>query len=137
MADKAKGQFDIGPASELQRKHGWYAENRPLIRVDASEVPQALQDLIPFVERWAIPCDITRHDYFDKQPEADVREFARVVGRREKAVNAWLDSIQGKRSEANSQFMYLLKAWCEAACEFPDECESDAEPGAAADGGAR
>ena len=122
MADN-RGEFDIGPAHELQRKYGLYAENRPVIRVEIADVPPALRDLIPFVERWAIPCDITRHDYFDKQPEADLREFARVVGRREKAVNAWLDTIQGKRPEASSQFMYLLKAWCEAACEFPDECE--------------
>ena len=123
MVNMANGEFDIGPASNLQRKYGWYAENRPLIRVDAGEVPPTLLDLIPFVERWAIPCDMTRHDYFDNQPEADVRELARVVGRREQAVNAWLDSTQSERSEVNFQFMCLLKAWCEAACEFPDERE--------------
>src|SRR5689334_15919910 len=114
MADETKREFDVGPGSEMQRKYGWYAENRPVIRVEVEAVPPSLRDLIPFVERWAIPCDITRHDYFDKQPEADVREFAREVGRREKEVNAWLDSIQGKRLEAGYQFMYLLKAWCEA-----------------------
>lgn len=121
MADDTKREFDIGPAAELQQKYGWHAEDRPVIRVEASDVPPPLRDLIPFVERWAIPCDITRHDYFDKQPEVDVREFARLVGRRKKEVNAWLDSIRGKWPEAGYQFMYLLKAWCEAACEFPDE----------------
>jgi hypothetical protein len=121
MGDDTKREFDIGPAWELQRKYGWYAENRPIICVEAGDVPLPLRDLIPFVERWAIPCDITRHDYFDKQPEADVRELARVVGRREKEVNAWLDSIQGKWAEAGYQFMYLLKAWSEAACQFPDD----------------
>ena len=121
MGDNTNREFEIGPASELQQKFGWNAENRPVIFVEASDVPPPLRDLIPFVERWAIPCDITRHDYFDNQPEADVREFARVVGQREKQVNAWLDSTQGNWSEAGYQFMYLLKAWCEAACEFPDE----------------
>jgi hypothetical protein len=121
MADDTKREFDIGPASEMQRKFGWYAENRPVIRVETNDVPPPLRDLIPFVERWAIPCDITRDDYFGKQPEADVREFARVVGRREQEVNAWLNSIQGKWPEAGNQFLCLLKAWCEAACEFPDE----------------
>jgi hypothetical protein len=135
MADDSRGEFDIGPAHELQRKYGWYAENRPVIRVEATEVPPALRDLIPFVERWAIRCDITRHDYFDKQPEADVREFARVVGRREKQVNAWLDGIKGEWPEAGYQFMYLLKAWCETACEFPDESSPDAEQGATDGGG--
>lgn len=121
MTDGPSKEFDIGPTHQMQRKYGWYAENRPIIRVASEEVPVKLRDLIPFVERWAIPCDITRHDYFDKQPEADVREFARVLGRREKEVNAWLDSIRGEWSETGSQFMYLLKSWCDAACEFPDE----------------
>jgi hypothetical protein len=112
--DGAMGEFDIGPAIELQKKYGWYAENRPAIRVDATEVPSHLQDLIPLVERWAIPCDITRHDYFAKQPSSDLKEFSRVVGRREAEINDWLDSIEGEWSEAAYQFMYLLKAWCEA-----------------------
>ena len=33
MADDSRGEFDIGPADEMQRKYGWHAENRPLIRV--------------------------------------------------------------------------------------------------------
>ena len=119
MADDDRGEFEIGPGFELQQKHGWYAENRPVIRVNASEVPPHLRDLIGYVERWAIPCDLTRQDYFDKQPEEDVRELAHVIGPREAEINAWLASLQGKWPEAGSQFMYLLKAWCEAACEFP------------------
>lgn len=118
----ASGEFDIGPGAVLQKKYGWYAENRRVIRVEPREVPRHLRDLIPYVERWAIDCDITRHDYFDKQPEAAVRELARVVGRRQAEINAWLDAIPGKRPEAAYQFTALLKAWCEAACEFPDEC---------------
>lgn len=113
-------EFDIGPASELQKKYGWYAENRPLIRVDANDVPPRLRELIPYVERWAIPCDITRHDYFASQPDEDVRDFAKTVGRRQVEINDWLDSIDGKWPEASRQYMYLLKAWCEAACEFPE-----------------
>lgn len=121
MADDNRHEFDVGPASEMQKKYGWYAENRPVIRVQVSEVPPHLRELIPYVERWAIPCDITRHDYFDKQPEEDVREFARTIGRREAEINDWLNSLGDEWSEAGYQFMYLLKAWCEAACEFPNE----------------
>jgi hypothetical protein len=121
MANDSKGEFDIGPARELQQRYGWSGENRPVMRVEESEVPPSLQDLIPLVERWAIPCDITRHDYFAKQSNTEVRELARVVGRREKEINAWLDSTRSKWPEAAHQFMYLLKAWCEAACQYPDE----------------
>ncbi|APW62398.1 hypothetical protein [Paludisphaera borealis] len=51
------------------------------------------------------------------------REFARVVGRREDEINAWLDSLGNSRDwpEAGDQFMYLVKASTEAACEFHEE----------------
>ena len=113
-------EFDIGPASEMAKKYGWYAENRPTILVDPNEVPLHLRDLIPYAERWAIPCDITRRDYFDKQPDDDIREFARTVGARQHEINLWLDSIRGDWPKAGQQFMYLLKAWCDAATAFPD-----------------
>jgi hypothetical protein len=83
MADDSKRDFEVGPASEMQKKYGWYAENRPVIHVNATDVPSSLRDLIPWVERWAIACDITRQDYFQSQPEADLREFAQTVGSRE------------------------------------------------------
>ena len=93
-------------------------------RVEPSEVPSHLQDLIPFVERWGINCDVTRHDYFDKQPVEDVRDLARTIGRRQEEINAWLDSIpEDGRTEAYYQFLCLLVAWNEAACEFPDEVQ--------------
>jgi hypothetical protein len=113
ISDPATGEFDIGPGSELLKKYGWYAENRPIIHVKRSEVPENLRNLIPYVERWAIACDITRHDYFEKQPKRGVREFSKTVGRREAEINAWLDEIDGEWPEAAYQFMYLLEAWSE------------------------
>jgi hypothetical protein len=121
MPDDGRHEFDTGTGAEMQAKYDWYAENRPMIRVAVSEVPLHLQDLIPYVERWAISCDITRHDYFDKQPEADVREFTRTVSRRQAEISVWLGSIKGARPEAANHFTNLLKAWCEAACEFSEE----------------
>ncbi|MFO0810685.1 MAG: hypothetical protein U0746_18815 [Gemmataceae bacterium] len=121
MTTDHRHEFDIGPASEMQRKYGWYAENRPVIRVESQDVPEHLRELIPYVERWAIPCDITRHDYFAKQSDDDVRDLARTVGKRQAEINAWLNSFGVNRPEAAYQFMWLLAAWCEAACEFPDE----------------
>ena len=70
--DDDRHEFDIGPSSEMQRKYGWHAENRPLIRVDESDVPSHLRELIPYVERWAISCDIARHDFLARQPDEDV-----------------------------------------------------------------
>ena len=33
MTTDERHEFDIDPSSEMQRKHGWYAENRCQIRI--------------------------------------------------------------------------------------------------------
>lgn len=121
MSDDHRHEFDVGPGDEMQRKYGWYAENRPIIHVEADQVPIHLRDVIPYVERWAIPCDVTRGDYYDQQPKDDIRDFVRVVGRRDREINAWLDTFSDQWPAAGYQFMYLLKALGEAACDFPEE----------------
>jgi hypothetical protein len=121
MPESSFGPGDVGPGSDMQQKYGWFAENRSEIRVERTEVPAELQDLIPYAERWAIRCDVTRGDYFDQQSESDIRDLARTVGRREKEINSWLDSQGSSLTAAGFHFLYLLSAWSEAACEFPDE----------------
>ena len=121
MPNDDKHEFEIGPASEMQKKYGWFAENRPIFHVNETEVPEGLRALIPYVERWAIACDVTRHDYFAKQTDDDVRELFRVVAPHQAAINNWLDELGAVEHwpQAAVHFMYLLKAWCEAECEFP------------------
>jgi len=122
MTSDERHEFDIGPAEEMQRKYGWYAENRPLIVINPEEVPLHLRDLIPYAERWAISCDITRRDYFEKAHEDDIREFARTVGRRSNEIEAWLKSLppmkEKKWSEAALHFLTLQTAVCDAICWF-------------------
>jgi hypothetical protein len=120
------GEFDIGPSHEMQRKYGWYAENRPVIVVNLDEVPAHLRDLIPYVERWAISCDITRHDYFQKVPQQDIRDFALAVAPRSDDINAWLDTMSKTTKiadwpQAAIHFLSLQTALCDALCHFgPD-----------------
>ena len=108
---------DIYPAHILRDEYGMNAANRPEIVVNQAEVPEGLRFLIPAVERWAIPCDVTRGDYFDQQPEVDVAKFWYDVRPHVDAVNQWLDTQPddvGKWPEAAVHFMYLLKAHSEA-----------------------
>ncbi len=94
-----------------------HAANRPTIVVDAEEVPEEFRVLIPAVERWAIPCDVTRGDYFEKQPEENVAAFWYEVLPHVDAINEWLDAQPadvGDWSEAAVHFMYFLKAHSEA-----------------------
>src|SRR5262245_15247709 len=117
MSSDGRHEFDIGPAAEMQRKYGWYAENRPAIVVNPEEVPAHLRDLIPQVERWAISCDITRHDYFQKVPPQDIRDFALAVAPRSDEINAWLQTMPkkiGDWPQAAIHFLSLQTAVCDA-----------------------
>jgi hypothetical protein len=115
---------DIYPAHVLRDEYGFNAENRPTIKVNPIEVPEHLLLLIPFVERWGIPCDVTRGDYFDKQPKEDIAEFYNAVLPFKAAANQWLDSLPEdvvEWPEAGVQLMYMLKAHGEAYQPTPEE----------------
>lgn len=110
-------EFDVYPSHVLRDEYGMNAANRPTITVNPDEVPESFRPLIPYVERWAIRCDVTRADYFEQQPEADIADFWYHVLPYVKAINLWLDSqphdLQ-KWPAAAVHFMYFLKAHCSA-----------------------
>jgi hypothetical protein len=115
---------DVYPAHVLRDEYGMNAENRPYFKVVVDEVPEPLRGLIPYVERWAIPCDVTRGDYFDKQPEGDVAEFYHTVLPFVGQINAWLDQQPKDVAdwpEAAVHYLYFLKAHGEAYQPTPEE----------------
>lgn len=117
---------DVYPAHVLRDEYGFNAENRPVIQVVESEVPEELRVLIPYAERWAISCDVTRGDYFDKQDEKEIAEFYYSVQPHVEKANEWLDSLGKdvlKWPEAGVHFMYMLKAHGEAYQPTPEEIE--------------
>jgi hypothetical protein len=103
--------FDIRTNAEWQRL-GWTGENRPTVTVNRSEVPEPFQHLIPYVERWGINCDVTRGDYFDQQPRADIDQFYNAVLPHWDALKSWVD--EPPRTDAKLNFMLMLKAYSEA-----------------------
>ena len=46
---------DVYPAHVLRDEYGMNADNRPYFKVIVDDVPGPLRELIPYVERWAIP----------------------------------------------------------------------------------
>jgi hypothetical protein len=104
----------ILPASELQKRYGLYAANRPTIRLDAQKVPAPLRDLIPLAETWGIGDDIIRFDFEQKASEpAKAALVAHLQGRIEE-VQDWLGrQPDGDMSEEAAAFMYMLSAWDE------------------------
>ncbi len=110
--------YDVRTNAEWQHL-GLTAENRPTISVLASEVPESFRHFIPVVERWAINCDVTRGDYFSKQPPADIDAFYQTVLPHLDALNKWVDTPP--RSAAKIYFLTMLKAHGEAAPIPPPE----------------
>jgi hypothetical protein len=94
------GPYDIGPASELQKKYGWYAKNWEPQKFDLDAVPQELRDLIPLAARWGITCDITRRDAGEKASREELADVARLLEGRRKQVYSWLYSDRGNSPEA-------------------------------------
>ena len=108
---------DVYPAHVLRDEYGMNAANRPTIVVNKAEVPEALRPLIPSVERWAIPCDVTRGDYFSQQSDEDIARFWFELEPHVDAIDAWLDDQPEDVDdwpEAAVHFLYALKAHSEA-----------------------
>jgi hypothetical protein len=121
---------DVYPSNVLRDEYGMNAANRPYFKVNADEVPETLRGLIPYVERWAIPCDVTRGDYFDQQPEQDVADFYNVVLPFRGQINAWLDEQPDNVadwSDAAVHYMYFLKAHAEANQPTAEEFQAHAD----------
>jgi hypothetical protein len=124
MKRQASKPGDVYPSHVLLDEYAMNAANRPTIVVNSDEVPEGLRLLIPYVERWAIPCDVTRLDYFDQQPEVDIAAFWEELLPHEEAIGAWLDSLGQDISvwpDAAVHFVYLLKAHNDAYQPSEDE----------------
>jgi hypothetical protein len=117
-------QGDIYSEDIARDEYGKNAENRPTIHVELMDVPVQLRHLVTAVERWAIPCDVTRADYFDKQPAEDISKFWFDVLPYVPAIRAWLD-LQSEDilqwPGAAIHYLYFLKAHGEAWQPTADE----------------
>jgi len=121
---------DVYPADVLRDEYGMNAENRPYFKVAAADVPESLRELIPYVERWAIHCDVTRGDYFDKQPEEDIAAFYYEVLPFIDRIRAWIGEQPENVADwpdAAVHYMYFLKAHAEAYQPTEEELRERAE----------
>lgn len=112
MNDDEIHLYDIRTNEEWKRL-GAVAENRPTITINPAEVPERFRHLIPYVERWAIGCDVTRGDYMDKQPQPDIDDFYQTILPFHDALNQWIDDAS-PQTDAKTYFIIMLAAHCEA-----------------------
>ena len=120
MSRRSRGEL-IAPAGELKEMYGLTAENRPVIELDPSRVPEDLRDLIPMAEVWGIGDDVIRSDFEEKASEEEKRRFTEALRGRTTRITAWLDSFGDElMSEEAGTFMYMLEALDESGL-WPDQ----------------
>jgi hypothetical protein len=124
---------DIRPASELQSKYHLYAENRPVIRLDPSQVPSNLRHLVPLAEKWGIGDDIIRGDYIDRVNDAAKRELHDSFYGPYEEITAWLSSFGNRPlSDEAAAFMYAQGALDEMGYFILEEKAKGARPASTA-----
>lgn len=96
-------------ASEMQEKYELTADNRPVIRLDATKVPDDLVDLIPFAEKWGIGDDLIRDDFQSTATKAEKQALADALRGRNARITEWLDAQPkgAPMTDEAAAFMYM------------------------------
>jgi hypothetical protein len=89
MGDRDDERFAIATNEEWLAR-GVTAENWQPYRLDASNVPEPLRDLVPLVQRFGIGCDATRHDFAEKMSNADREELKEALAGRHGQIEDFL-----------------------------------------------
>jgi hypothetical protein len=119
---RVRARRGILPASELQKRLGLYAEARPIVELDATQVPADLRHLVPFAEKWGIGDDIIRNDFIDRSSSAERRELHDALYEPHERITAWIDSFAGRSLSPEAEaFVYMQTALDEMGYFILDE----------------
>lgn len=86
----SKDKFEVLPAREMREKYGLYAENRPKVTLNASNVPAALHSLVPLAEQFGVSDDLMRADMLSKCTADSLQSMRSAVHDHEDALTEWL-----------------------------------------------
>jgi hypothetical protein len=119
---RARRRRKIVPASELQKRFGLYAENRPILKLNPANVPAHLRHLVPLAEKWGIGDDIIRNDLIAKSPSVEKRELHDALYEPFEQITEWLNSFAGDPlSHEAEAFMYMQSALDEMGYYITEE----------------
>ena len=108
---RARSRRDIAPSSDLQKRYGLYAENRPSLQLDQARVPSHLRHLVPLAEKWGVGDDIIRNDLVDQSTDAEKRELHDALYEPFERVTDWLSSFAERPlSPEGEAFMHMQTA---------------------------
>jgi hypothetical protein len=119
---RARSRRDILPASQLQKRFGLYAEDRPMVKLDPANVPTDLRHLVPLAEKWGIGDDIIRNDLIAKSPNVEKRELHDALYEPFERITDWLISFAGSPLSPEAEaFMYMQSALDEMGYYITEE----------------
>lgn len=90
MPKDDQDRWEVLPAEEMRKKYGLYAENRPLIKLDACKVPKPLRPLIPFAECFGVSDDLMRADLIAKLPTDTLDDLRKAIEPFDDLLDDWL-----------------------------------------------
>lgn len=80
----------VASGRELKDAFGFTAKNRPTIKLNPENLPEALHPLIPVAEAWGISDDLIRGDVIDQASPEALREFVATIRENEDLIYGWL-----------------------------------------------
>ena len=80
-----------------------------VVRLDSSQVPADLRDLLPLAEKWGIGDDVARSHFQGTASQAERDALKSALTGRNKRITEWLDSFSDAKpmSDEATAFMYM------------------------------
>jgi hypothetical protein len=78
-------------------------------RLDSTQVPEDLRDLVPLAEKWGIGDDVDRGEFQSKASRSDKEALKAALAGRNKRITQWLDSFSESKPmpDEAAAFMYM------------------------------
>lgn len=78
-------------------------------RLDSTQVPADLRDLVPLAEKWGIGDDVDRSDLQARASQTEKDALKAALTGRNKRITQWLDSFSDSKpmSDEAAAFMYM------------------------------
>lgn len=100
---------EIGTADAFRARLTPGAVESARIRLDPTNVPPELQDIVPLAAYWGICDDAIREEMQDAESQANKQAMADTVNPHNAAITAWLDTwpVGELMSDEAAAFMYM------------------------------
>lgn len=133
-------EFAVGTAAELRERFGWSSENWMPPVLNLNEIPAELHDIVPWVLRFGVSCDVTRHDVADKTSREDIQALDEAVSPRHKQIENFVNDhdagdFMSEEKHAFGKLLIFHSEECDGPgirpplMTFVEKCQQNPDPG--------